>query len=132
MDHKAFLAQLTPETKTRLTERSDGPALKHLALYAGAIVFCSAGIITKVPFWPLLMLPQGILLVFLFTLSHECTHKTPFRTTWINEAVGHAIAPLILLQFTWFRYFHNANRECFSGIVRSYLQTFDILGFPVV
>ena len=80
MDHKAFLARMPPETKARLTERSDGPALTHLALYSGAIALCTIGIATRVPFWPLLMLPQGILLVFLFTLSHECTHKTPFRS----------------------------------------------------
>ncbi len=57
------------------------------------------------------MLPQGILLVFLFTLSHECTHRTPFRSPWLNEVVGHAIAPLIALPFIWFRHFHMAHHR---------------------
>ncbi|MEM7091204.1 MAG: fatty acid desaturase [Pseudomonadota bacterium] len=111
MDHRALISALPSEDKARLIDRSDQAGLKHLALYAAAIVFCTAGIIGQVPFWPLLMVPQGILLVFLFTLSHECTHKTPFRTPWINETVGHVCAVLIALPFVWFRYFHLAHHK---------------------
>lgn len=111
MDHTAFLRALPAQTKARLCDRSDRAGLRHLAGYLAAITFCSAGIVAQVPFWPVLMLPQGVLLVFLFTLSHECTHQTPFRSRWINEAVGHVIGVLILLPFTWFRYFHLAHHK---------------------
>jgi len=57
------------------------------------------------------MLPLGILLVFLFTLSHECTHQTPFASRVLNECVGHAIAPVLALPFVWFRYFHLAHHK---------------------
>ena len=86
--------------------------LRHLALYCcGACGNQYAGIAAQVPLWPLLILPQGILLVFLFTLSHECTHKTPFRTAWLNDAVGHLVSVPIALPFTWFRYFHLAHHK---------------------
>lgn len=111
MDHVALLKSLPAGEKARLTERSDRAGLRHLGLHLGAIAWLTAGIATQVPFWPLLILPQGILLVFLFTLSHECTHKTPFRTPWLNDLVGHAIAPVIALPFLWFRYFHLAHHR---------------------
>ncbi len=44
-------------------------------------------------------------------LSHECTHKTPFRTEWFNDAVGHLVSVPICLPFTWFRYFHLAHHK---------------------
>ncbi|KIC44593.1 fatty acid desaturase [Ruegeria sp. ANG-S4] len=111
MDHRALIASIPPETKDRLQRRSDRAGLIHLAIYFGALAACSAGIVVKIPFWPLLMLPQGVLLVFLFTLSHECTHKTPFKSAWINEVVGHLVSVPICLPFTWFRYFHLAHHK---------------------
>lgn len=111
MDHRALIASIPPETKDRLQRRSDAAGLRHLALYLIALAVTSMGILMQLPFWPVLMLPQGVMLVFLFTLSHECTHKTPFRTGWINEAVGHLVAVPICLPFTWFRYFHLAHHK---------------------
>lgn len=111
MDHRALIASLPSETKFALTARSDGAGLRHLALHGLALGLTSLGIIAKIPLWPLLILPQGLLLVFLFTLSHECTHQTPFKTRWINEVVGHACAVPIALPFIWFRYFHLAHHK---------------------
>lgn len=111
MDHRTLISSLPANTKARLTQRSDRAGLRHLALHFGLIALCTAGIVAQVPLWPLLMLPQGVLLVFLFTLSHECTHQTPFATRWINEAVGHLVGALIALPFIWFRYFHLAHHK---------------------
>ncbi|MFC3615015.1 fatty acid desaturase [Lutimaribacter marinistellae] len=111
MDHTALIRSLPPEQRASLISRSDRAGLWHLAGHLGLIALTSAGIVAQVPFWPLLLLPQGVLLVFLFTLSHECTHQTPFRSRWLNEVVGHAIAPVLALPFTWFRYFHLAHHK---------------------
>ena len=111
MHHRALLAALPPEEKARLTARSDVIGLRHLILYLALLAATEVGIAAQILLWPLLLLPHGILLVFLFTLSHECTHQTPFRTPWINDAVGHAIAPVLVLPFTWFRYFHLAHHK---------------------
>lgn len=111
MDHIALLASLSPEDKADMTRRTNAAGIRHLAAYIALLALCSAGLVLRVPFWPLLMVPQGVLLVFLFTLSHECTHQTPFRSKWLNEIVGHAIAALIALPFLWFRYFHLAHHK---------------------
>ena len=57
------------------------------------------------------MIPHGILIVFLFTLQHECTHNTPFKTHWLNSVAGHVIAFLLFRPFLWFRYFHLAHHK---------------------
>lgn len=111
MDHRTLIASIPAGTKNALQIRSDTAGLGHLAAYLTTLSVTSAGIVAQIPFWPVLMLPQGILLVFLFTLSHECTHKTPFRSPWLNEAVGHLVSVPIALPFTWFRYFHLAHHK---------------------
>ncbi len=111
MDHRSLIAEIPPEAKDKLQQRSDFAGLKHLAIYLGALAATSTGIALQLPFWPLLILPQGLLLVFLFTLSHECTHKTPFKTGWLNDVIGHLVSIPICLPFTWFRYFHLAHHK---------------------
>ncbi len=111
MDHLELLRSLTPETRADLTRRSDAKGLQHLIIYLASLLATTVGIVVGFPLWPLLVPVQGILLVFLFTLGHECTHQTPFRTPLLNEVVGHAIAPLIALPFIWFRYFHMAHHR---------------------
>jgi fatty acid desaturase len=111
MDHRTFMAGLDPEARAALVRRSDAPGLWHLATHAGAILGCAVLIGSASPFWWLFLPVQGVLIVFLFTLEHEATHKTPFANPWLNEAAGHAAGFLILLPFTWFRYFHLAHHR---------------------
>lgn len=111
MSHTAHIAALPQGARAALLERSDRAGLAHLAGHLGLIALTSLYIGFRLPLWGLLLLLQGILLCFLFTLSHECTHKTPFATPWLNELLGHAIALPLLLPFTWFRYFHLAHHR---------------------
>jgi fatty acid desaturase len=111
MDHKAFVAGLTPEVKAALTARSDRAGLLHLAGHLGAIALCGTLIALGVPGWWVLLPVQGVLVIFLFTLEHEATHKTPFASEFMNEWVGRACGFLILLPFGWFRYFHLAHHR---------------------
>jgi fatty acid desaturase len=111
MDHVALLSQIDAPTKARLTRRSDRRGLIHLAGHLGAIGLMGTYIAMQSPLWGLVLLPHGIALVFLFTLSHECTHATPFARPWLSNLVGHAIAPVLLLPFIWFRYFHLAHHK---------------------
>ncbi len=111
MDHKAFVAGLAPDVKATLTARSDGAGLLHLAGHFGAIVVCGALIAFGVPGWWVLLPVQGVLVIFLFTLEHEATHKTPFASSTLNEWVGRLCGFLILLPFEWFRYFHLAHHR---------------------
>jgi len=111
MNHKDFLSSLTPEQRQHLTARSDVKGLLHLVGHWGAIAACSTLILIAVPLWPLLLVVQGVLLVFLFTLLHETSHKTPFQSDWINDCVGHICGFIIFLPATWFRYFHFAHHK---------------------
>lgn len=111
MDHRQFVAALPQEQRTRLTGRADRPGLLRLACHAGGILLLGALIALRVPFWPLLMLPQGVLIVFLFTALHETIHGTAFRTGWLNDWTARACGFLILLPADWFRYFHFAHHR---------------------
>ncbi len=111
MDHRDLISSIPPPVKARLQRRSNTAGLWHLALYLAALMATTTCIAIKVPFWPVFLMPQGVLLVFLFTLSHECTHKTPFRNGWLNDVIGHLISIPIALPFTWFRYFHLAHHK---------------------
>lgn len=111
IDHKAFLMSLSSDEKDRLTEKRNLAGLKHLVGHAGLILVLGALIAAKLPFWWLLMVPQGIAIAFLFTLQHECTHKTPFENEALNEWVGWAAGVAIFQPFLWFRYFHLAHHR---------------------
>jgi fatty acid desaturase len=105
------LASLPPDVRGPLTERSDGRGLRHLAGHGGAILLTGTLIAAQVPLWWLLLPVHGVLLVFLFTLEHECTHGTPFASRRLNEGIGHAGGAVLLLPFLWFRYFHLAHHR---------------------
>ena len=106
MTHKEFLASISAEDRARLTAASNRAGLLHLFMYLALIVLCVVLIIARVPGWPVAMLPLGLFLTFLFTLQHECTHKTPFASARLNDVVGHGCGVILCQPFLWFRYFH--------------------------
>ncbi|VAV90942.1 probable hydrocarbon oxygenase MocD [hydrothermal vent metagenome] len=111
MDHKAFIKALPANTLTALNRTDDITGLRHLALHVGLIMVLGLWIWLALPLWGLTLPLQGIALCFLFTLEHEATHKTPFRTGWLNEGAGRMCGLLIVLPFEWFRYFHLAHHR---------------------
>jgi fatty acid desaturase len=111
MDQKGFLAQVPAELRERMVERSDGPGLVHLAGHLGLILLLGWLIAAGVPGWWSLLPVQGVLIIFLFTLEHEATHRTPFRTVWLNDWVGRLCGFLLVLPFEWFRAFHLAHHR---------------------
>lgn len=111
MDHRDVVSDLPAATRQRLTARSTAAGLGHLAAHLGLVALLGGLIAARVPGWPLLLPVHGVVLTFLFTLEHECTHKTPFASEWLNEAAGRLAGGLLLLPFTWFRYFHLAHHR---------------------
>ncbi|KAB7615640.1 fatty acid desaturase [Amylibacter sp. SFDW26] len=111
MDHKTFLSQLDTDTRAKLTERSDTPALIHLGLYWGLMIGLGVYVAYGLPLWWLVLVPLGILISFNFTLLHETVHSTPFKTESFNKIAGRISAFLILLPMDWFRYFHLAHHR---------------------
>src|SRR5882724_3038450 len=111
MDDRDLVRSLSPAQRHRLTEKSDRAGLGQLAFHFGLILLFGSLIEMRVPVWPLLMLPQGILIVFLFTLLHETIHRTAFRTAWLNDVVARTCGVLVVLPSDWFRFFHFAHHR---------------------
>lgn len=111
MDHKDFVAALPRQMLADLQVRSDSPGVWHLIAHCGLIFALAVYVALGAPLWGIAILPLGVSLVFLFTLEHEATHKTPFKSEWLNEVVGHVTGFLILQPFLWFRYFHLAHHR---------------------
>ncbi|MBI1170694.1 fatty acid desaturase [bacterium] len=109
-DHKAVIAALPADLRESLAQPSTAAGLRHLAGHLAAIAVTST-LILFTPFWPLALPLQGILLIFLFTLEHETTHRTPFAHAGLNDWVGRACGLVLLLPFAWFRYFHLAHHR---------------------
>lgn len=111
IDHKAIIANLSPDERRQLTTRTNTPGIVRLGLHLGLILILACLIALRVPYWPALLLAQGILIVFLFTLLHETIHETAFDAQWLNRWVAAASGFLILLPPNWFRYFHFAHHR---------------------
>lgn len=111
MDHKTFVAHLPAATREDLTRKSDRAGLVHLAGHVGLIATLGTIIASGVPGWWLALPLQGIALIFLFTLEHECTHRTPFAQDRLNDWVGRVCGFVLILPFEWFRYFHLAHHR---------------------
>ena len=91
-----------------LIQRSDVPALYRLLLWV-LLLTISSGLIwffqDHILVWPAMFI-QGVLLVHLFALQHECIHYTVFRTRRLNEITGIVCGWIILLPNRHFRYEH--------------------------
>jgi len=111
MDHKRWLSEVPPARRVELTERRDGPAAIHMAMQLGLIALFGVLIFHGVPFWPVLLLPQAILLICLFHFAHEATHGTPFKTPMLNQLFGHIAGFLLFMPFHWFVPFHLAHHK---------------------
>jgi fatty acid desaturase len=111
IDHRTIIARLSPEERRAITMKSNAPALLRLGVHGGLILLSACLIGLRVPFWQVLLVPQGILIVFLFTLLHESIHGTAFRTPWLNSAAAIMSGLLILLPPSWFRFFHFAHHR---------------------
>lgn len=111
IDHRAVVARLSSDERRLITAKSDRPALLRVGVHGGLIALLAGLIAFKIPFWPLLIVPQGVLIVFLFTLLHETIHETAFETPWLNRAAAFVSGFLIVLPPNWFRYFHFAHHR---------------------
>jgi fatty acid desaturase len=111
IDHKTITGNLTPEQRNWLLARSDFAGLRQLSVHLAAIAICTGLILFEVHFFGLVLVLQGILIVFLFTPLHETVHQTPFRSKSLNLWVGRFCGFLVFLAPEWFRFFHLAHHR---------------------
>ncbi len=110
-DHKQLIASLSDAQRADFTEKSDMQGGLALFTHVLAIGVSTLWIVEGWVGWQAILLLQGVMLVFLFTLLHETVHFTVFKTPWLNTAVGWISALVILLPPNWFRYFHLAHHR---------------------
>jgi len=106
MHHLEVLKSLSSDQRKQLTQKSDLVGLIHCFAHFAAIALLIAAIIVEAPHWYWLMLPLGILQVFLFTLLHETCHKTVFKSVWLNKIIAQITGFILFLPATWFKDFH--------------------------
>ncbi len=107
IDGGTFSPALLDQAARRvLLARSNRHGALRLLVHGGLIAIVGSLILAKVPLWPALLLPQGILVIFLFAPLHECIHRTAFRYKWCNDATAALCGWLLLLPPVWFRHFH--------------------------
>lgn len=111
LDHTSFLQSLSPQQRIGLTKKTNAEGCIHLALHVVALVIVGVPVAMEAVGWPVALLPLGILLVFLFPLLHEATHKTPFRSATLNTVVAHICGFILIIPPVWFRYFHFAHHR---------------------
>ncbi len=110
-DHRQLIASLSDEQRADLTQKSDLHGVLHLLSHVVALAVTTTWIMNVWAGWQVVLVLQGLMLVFLFTLLHETVHFTVFKTARINTIIGWLCAMVILLPPNWFRYFHLAHHR---------------------
>jgi fatty acid desaturase len=99
---------LTRDQVRALMRRSDAKGLAMLAsklaglAATGVLVWLARGTWWLVP----AMLAHGVQVAFLFAGLHECVHMSPFRSRWLNVAVGWAFGLVTFYPLVYLRHFH--------------------------
>ena len=109
--HRQIIANLGKDERADLLARSDRAGLLHLAGHLAVLGLTGVWIVSAAPLWQLGLLIHGIALIFLFTLLHECVHKTPFATQWLSTLAAAVCGFILLLPARWFTYFHLAHHR---------------------
>jgi fatty acid desaturase len=107
-------AKVVPATVLKsLSTRSDLRGLVQLGSQLVAIGLCIALMEMLAPrLWVVLPFAAlGILLNCLYAGQHEMSHRTAFRSRWLNDWVGAAIGFLSIYPSRWDRYFHFAHHR---------------------
>lgn len=113
ISHREVVAALAPEVLTALKASRDGPGLKRLAIQVPVLLASGSLVFWLTPSFLLLpaLVVHGILVVFLFTLEHECIHGTAFRNPALNAICAAVGGFLLVLPPTYFRFFHFAHHR---------------------
>ena len=99
---------LTREQLDRVSERSDLLGLTYLFGHFAAIGATGWLLWLATPGWwmvPALVL-HGVVISYLFSPVHECSHYTAFESRWLNEVAFWLFCVVYIIAPNWFRYFH--------------------------
>ena len=111
---RAEQMRLIPAAALReLYARSDWHGGWRTAVHAGLLVAGAVLVEQSRGHWwlPAAVLLQGLFLVSLFAVMHECVHYSAFRTRRLNELIGWLAGLGILFNAAYYRHFHFAHHR---------------------
>jgi len=111
VEHRVFLKSLSAGQRQSLTRRDNHHAALRLLVLSMCFVVCVVAIVLDIPFLLFWLIVQGLLLISLFHLMHECIHDTVFRQRWLNRLLAHVCGFILFLPAIWFRHFHHAHHR---------------------
>ncbi len=111
VEHRAFLKSLSSEQRQSLTQRNNRHAVLRLGVWSVCTLVCVTAVVLRTPFLPLWLMVQGVLLISLFHLMHECIHDTVFQQRWLNRFFAHVCGFALFMPAIWFRHFHHAHHR---------------------
>ncbi|MEM6663720.1 MAG: fatty acid desaturase [Pseudomonadota bacterium] len=104
---------LEPSVLRKLVQRSDARGAVQAGSHFGAIALTGTLLWATWGTWwavPLFVL-HGILINFLYAGQHELSHGTPFKTKWMNVALGRLIGFLLFYPRDFDLYQHTAHHK---------------------
>jgi fatty acid desaturase len=110
-DHLPGRDVLDRATLQSLSERADGPGLRHLAAHL-AVILATGWLLSLAyaagGFWALpALILHGFALVTLFAPTHEAGHATAFKSLWLGKAVAWVSGTATLNNADFYRRFHH-------------------------
>jgi fatty acid desaturase len=111
--HSSTRLPVSPKALKVLSDRSNWRGLSQFGSHLGAIAVAIGLVLVARRSWGLLpaMALLGLLEVALFAPLHESTHRTPFRSLWLNRATGWVAGFVLVLPPEGFRLFHLAHHR---------------------
>ncbi len=110
---------LDRKTLKALMRRSDRIPLIRLAICLGILGLLGWVYAQSFGTWafvPMLLLFGGATSLFVYSLSHECSHGTVFRSRWLNETI-YWIASLLFGQEVLYRRYSHAAHHTYTMFV---------------
>ena len=99
------------------TRRNDWIGLIYLSVHLGTIAV--TGYLVQLSLETVWVTPamfcHGIIITFLYGPMHECSHRTAFRSRWLNETVFWFCSLVYISTPLWYRYKH-ANHHIYTQI----------------
>jgi len=111
MNHREFIHSLSKDDRKRLFEKTNVHGIVQTLGHFGLIAVCIIYIYLELPLWQLVMVPLGILHVFLFTAEHEATHRTAFVSKRANDLLAIVTGLIVFIGPLWYRYYHFAHHR---------------------
>ncbi|MCB9760099.1 MAG: fatty acid desaturase [Alphaproteobacteria bacterium] len=107
-----FSERLPAEALRPLMVRRDGPGLRRFGLQYGLFLASIAATLALTgPLRVAAVLAHSVLLASLFAPFHESTHRTAFRTPWLNDAVAWLAGAPLLFPPPFYRDYHFAHHR---------------------